>query len=126
MLVKRYYILCFYLFCFYSLSFTDTISSVMQINTVENQLSGPPFACFNTQTEQFMVSFLANNSYCSLYDTAGNLVTGPTIILNADNNPIAFSSPFSCYNSVTNQYLISYLGWHGDSVNIQLVLWLQG
>jgi hypothetical protein len=115
MSVKQYYILSFYLFCFYGLSLADTIGSPIQINTNSQPFGSSPIASFNIQTKQFLVGFMTNNSLCSLYDMTGSLVTGPITILNSNDNPIAFSAPVSCYNSVSNQFLISYVGWHGDT-----------
>lgn len=114
MSVKQYYILCLYLFCFDGVYFADTISSPIQIDT-ESGFGALPFATFNTHTNQFLVGFITQNSYCSLYDTAGNLVIEPTIILNSNSNPVPFSAPVGCYNSAANQFLVAYVGWTGDT-----------
>ncbi len=115
MLGKRYYVLSLYLFCFYNISFADTISSAIQIDANSLLFASPPFASFNTQAKQFLVGFLASDSFCSLYNMTGELVTGPTTILTANDNPVAFSPPVSCYNSLANEFLITYIGWQGNT-----------
>lgn len=115
MLSKLYYKLLFNVICCWSVTFADTVSSALQIDSGAYPFATPPVASFNPQTQQFLVSFLASNSYASLYDVAGNLKLGPVTILNAEINPVPFSAPVSCYNSLDNQFLLAYVGWHSET-----------
>jgi len=93
-----------------------SLGPTTEIDNNGNLVGAPPVSCFNTQTNQFFVGWESGGLYGSLYDTSGALVVGPLLLVNDGVPVVPYTLPASCYNSVNNQFLISYLGYNGTSI----------
>lgn len=75
--------------------------------------SATPFCCYNSRDNQYLVSWVDNDSphnpYFILYDAFGNIVTSATAI----DFSGAYVACSNCYNSRDNQFFLSWYNLQG-------------
>jgi hypothetical protein len=72
-------------------------------------MSVAPFPCYNSQSQQFLLTWYNNNENSVdfvIYDTKGTVIVGPSQLFYNTINPIGDIT--SCYNPHLDQYIITW------------------
>lgn len=102
-----------YIYC----NFYDTQAHQIgsSLGIVNQAVLNQPTCCYNSKNNQFLITYLAqsdsrNYPYFNILDEASNSIIGPVQIPNYTPSDAdqANSLAFCCYNSINNQYVITW------------------